>query len=48
MGVLRLSLRAKILHPPKNNQGLCNIVMGVLSLRIGLMEDVLFCFEGIV
>jgi hypothetical protein len=47
MGVLRLSLGVRVLHGPKNNQSLCYIVMGVLSLRIGLMEYVLFCLEGI-
>jgi hypothetical protein len=47
MGVLRLSLVARVLHGPKNDQSLCNTIMGVLSLRIGLMEYVLFCFEGI-
>jgi hypothetical protein len=31
----------------QNNQSMCNIVIGVLSLRIGLMEYVLFCFKGI-
>jgi hypothetical protein len=47
MGVLRLSLGVRVLHGPKNDQSLCNTVMGVLSLRIRLMEHVLFCFEGI-
>jgi hypothetical protein len=41
MGVLRLSLRVKVLHGPKNDQSLCNIVMVVLSSKIGLMEYVL-------
>jgi hypothetical protein len=47
MNVLRLTLRVKVFHGPKKNQSLCNTVMGVLSLRIGLMEYVLFCLEGI-
>jgi hypothetical protein len=47
MGVLRLSLRVKVLHGPKNDQNLCNIVMVVLSLRIRLMEYVLSCLESI-
>jgi hypothetical protein len=47
MGVLRLSLVVRVLHEPKNNQSLCNIIMGVLSLWIRLMEYVLFCLEGI-
>jgi hypothetical protein len=46
MGVLRLSLRLKVLHRPKN-QSLCDTIMGVLSLKIRLMEYVLFCLEGI-
>jgi hypothetical protein len=40
MGVLRLSLRVMVLHGPKNDQSLCNIIMVVLSLKIGLMENV--------
>jgi hypothetical protein len=47
MGVLRLSLRVRVLHGPKKDQSVCNTVMGVLNLRIGLMEYILFCFEGI-
>jgi hypothetical protein len=47
MGVLGLSLGVKVLHGPKHNKNMCNIVMGVLSLRIRLMEYVLFCLEGI-
>jgi hypothetical protein len=35
-----LSLGFRVLHGPKNNQSLCNIVMGILSLKIGLMEYV--------
>jgi hypothetical protein len=46
-GLLRLSLRVTILHGPKNDQSLCNNVMGVLSLRIGLMEYVLSCTNNI-
>jgi hypothetical protein len=42
MGVLRLSLGVTILHGPKNDQSLCNTIMGVLSLRIGLMEFFFF------
>ncbi len=45
MGVLRLNLGVRVLHGPKNNQNLCNTVMGVL--KIGLMEYVLFCLKGI-
>jgi hypothetical protein len=30
----------------QNDQSLCNIVMGVLGLRIGLIEYVLFCLKG--
>jgi len=47
MGVLRLSLGVRVLHGPKNDQSLCNIVIGVLSLKIGLMEYILFWLEGI-
>jgi hypothetical protein len=47
MGVLRFSLGVRVLHGPKNDQSLCNIIMGVLSLRIGLIEYVLSCVEGI-
>jgi hypothetical protein len=47
MGVLRLSLGARVLHGPKNDQSICNIVMVVLSLKIGLMKYVLFCPKGI-
>jgi len=47
MGVLRLSLGVKVLHGPKNDQSMCNIIMGVLSLKIRLMEYVLFCLKGI-
>ncbi len=42
-GVLRLSLRVTVLHEPKNDQSLCNTIMGVLSLKIGLTEYVLSC-----
>jgi hypothetical protein len=45
MGVLRL--RVRVLHVPKKNQSLCNTVMGVLRLRIGLIEYILLCLEGI-
>jgi hypothetical protein len=31
----------------QKNQSLCDTIMGVLSLKIGLMEYVLFCLEGI-
>jgi hypothetical protein len=47
MGILGLSLVVRVLYEPKNNQNLCNIVMGVLSLKMGLMEYVLFCRENI-
>jgi hypothetical protein len=47
MGVLRLNLGVKVLHGFKNDQSLCNTIMNVLNLRIGLMEYVLFCFKGI-
>jgi hypothetical protein len=47
MGVLRLSLGVKVLHGPKTDQSLCNTIIGVLSLRIKLMEYVLFCLKGI-
>jgi hypothetical protein len=47
MGVLRFSLGVRVLHGPKNDQSLCNTIMGVLSLRIGLIEYVLSCLEGI-
>ncbi len=47
MGVLSLSLKVRLLHGPKNVQSVCNNVMVVLSLRIGLMEYVLTCPEGI-
>ncbi len=30
------------MNGPKNNQSLCSIVMGILSLRIGLMEWICF------
>jgi hypothetical protein len=46
-GVLRLSLGVRVLHGPKIDQGLCNTIMGVLSLRIKLMEYVLFCPKDI-
>jgi hypothetical protein len=46
MGVLRSSLGVRVLHGPKNDQSLCNTIMGVLSL-IRLMEYVLFCPKGI-
>jgi hypothetical protein len=47
MDVLRLRLEVRVLHGPKNDQSLCNTIMGVLSLRIRLMEYVLSCPEGI-
>jgi len=47
MGVLSLSVGVKVLHGPKNNQSPCNIVMVVLSIKIGLMEYVLSCPKGI-
>ncbi len=47
MGVLKLSLVVRVLHGPKNDPNQCNTVMGVLNLRIGLMEYVLFCLEDI-
>jgi hypothetical protein len=47
MGILGLSLVFRVLYEPKNNQNLCNIVVGVLNLKTGLMEYVLFCHEGI-
>jgi len=47
MGVLRLSLRVRVLHGPKNDESLCNIVMVVLNLKIGFMKYVLSCLEGI-
>ncbi len=42
MGVLRLSLKVRVLHGPKNNQSLCNIIMVVLCLKIGLIKN-MFC-----
>jgi hypothetical protein len=42
LGVLRLSLGFRVLHGPKHDQSLCNIVMGILSLKIGLMERICF------
>ncbi len=47
MGILGLSLVVRVLYEPKNNQNLCNIVVGVVSLKTGLMEYVLFCRDGI-
>ncbi len=47
MGVLKFSLGFKVLHGPKNDQGLCNIVMGVLNFKIVLMEYILSCPKGI-
>ncbi len=48
MGVLGLSLGVSVLHGPKNNKILCNTLMGVLGLKIGLMEYVLSCPKGII
>jgi hypothetical protein len=36
MGVLRFNLGFRVLHGPKNDQSLCNTIMGVLSLEIRL------------
>jgi hypothetical protein len=47
MGVLKLSLGVRVLHGPKNDQSLCNTIMVVLSLKIGLMEYVLSFPKGI-
>jgi hypothetical protein len=47
LGVLRLSLGFRVLHGPKNGQSLCNIVLRILSFKIGLMEYVLSYLEGI-
>ncbi len=47
MGVLRLSLKVKVLHGPKSDQSLCNIVMVVLSIKIRLMDYVLSSPKGI-
>ncbi len=47
MGVLRLSSRVKVLRGPKNDQSLCNTVMVVSSIKIGLMEYLLSCPKGI-
>ncbi len=47
MGVLRLSLKVRVLHGPKNDQSLCNLIMVVLSLKIKLMEYFLSYLEGI-
>jgi hypothetical protein len=47
MGVLKLSFKVRVLHGPKNDQNICNTIMIVLSLRIGLMEYVLSCPESI-
>jgi hypothetical protein len=33
-----IKVKFKVLHALINNQSLCNIVMGILRLRIGLME----------
>jgi len=46
MGVM-FNLGFKVLHGPKNDKSLCNTIMGVVSLKIGLMEYVLSCPEGI-
>jgi hypothetical protein len=46
MGVM-FNLGFKILHGPKNDKSLCNTIMGVVSLKIGLMEYVLSCPKGI-
>jgi hypothetical protein len=45
-GCSKVKLGVRVLHGPKNDQSLCNTIMGVLSL-IRLMEYVLFCLEGI-
>jgi hypothetical protein len=29
-----IKVKFRVLHGPKNNQSLCNIVLGILSLRI--------------
>jgi hypothetical protein len=47
MGVLSLSLKVRLLHGPKNVQSVCNNVIVVLNLRIGLIEYVLSCPKGI-
>jgi hypothetical protein len=41
------NVQFKVLHGPKNDKSLCNTIMGVVSLKIGLMEYVLSCPEGI-
>ncbi len=33
-----IKVKFRVLHGWKNDQSLCNIVMGILSLKIGLME----------
>jgi hypothetical protein len=45
MGVLGLGLWVKVFHGPKHNQSLCKTFMGVLGLKIGLMEYVLSCLR---
>jgi len=47
MSVLRLSLRVRVLHGPKNDQSLCNTVMVVSRLNIGFMKYVLSYPKGI-
>jgi hypothetical protein len=43
--VLKLGLGVRVLHGPKDDQSLCNVLVVVLSLKI--MEYVLSCPEGI-
>jgi hypothetical protein len=47
MRVSSFNLGFRVLHGPKNDQNICNTIMDVLSLKIGLMEYVLSCPEGI-
>jgi hypothetical protein len=47
-GCTRVKFRGYVLHGPKNNQILCNTFMGVLGLKIRLMEYVLSYPKGIV
>jgi hypothetical protein len=47
MGVLRFNLGFRVLNGPINDQSLCNTIIGVLNLKIGLMEYVLSCHKGI-
>jgi len=47
MGVIKLSLKVKVLHGPKNDQRLYYATMVVLSLKIRLIEYLLSCPEGI-